>query len=99
MPVQAKKQATIQEIPLVMEEVNGVIQHYYPLGEYVVAQPQVCDGRPTIKYTRIDARHILGALQRGEAAELIADDYQIPVAAVHEAVKLAEIYDYERSYG
>jgi uncharacterized protein (DUF433 family) len=84
--------------PLVSEDVNGVIQHYHPLGKYVVIQPQVCGGRPTIKYTRIDARAITGALRRGDSAELIAEIYRIPLAAVEEAVQLAEVYDYERSY-
>lgn len=98
MAVRAKKHAAIEELPLIAEEVNGVVQQYYPLGEYVVVQPGVCGGRPTIKHTRIDARHILGALRRGDTPELIASDYQIPVAAVHEVVKLAEFYDYERSY-
>ena len=84
--------------PLVSEEVNGVIQQYYPLGKYVVIQPQVCGGRPTIKYTRIDTRAIIGALRRGDGADLIAEIYRIPLAAVTEAVQLAEVYDYERSY-
>ncbi len=96
--IRAKKHAAFEELTLIAEEVNGVIQQYYSLGEYVVVQPGVCGGRPTIKHTRIDARHVLGALRRGDTPELIVGDYQIPVAAVHEVVELAEFYDYERSY-
>ena len=42
--------------------------------------------------------HIIGFLERGDSPELIARNYRIPVAAVHEAVKLASLYDYEKSY-
>jgi uncharacterized protein (DUF433 family) len=93
-----KKKETIAGLPLVRENVNGYIQEYYPIGEYVVVQPLVCGGRPTIKYTRLDARAIIGGLRRGDSAELLAKIYDIPLEAVHEAVQLAEVYDYDRSY-
>jgi uncharacterized protein (DUF433 family) len=58
----------------------------------------VCGGRPTIKYHRLDAMHIIGFLERGESPKQIARNYRIPVAAVHEAVELSSLYDYEESY-
>src|SRR5438874_9759785 len=71
---------------------------YYPLGKHIVAAPGVCGGRPTIKYTRIDARHVIGSLKAGDSPKEIARDYRIPLAAIKEAVALAKEYDYEKSY-
>jgi uncharacterized protein (DUF433 family) len=93
-----KKRETIAGLPLVRENVNGYIQEYYPIGKYVVVQPLVCGGRSTIKYTRIDTRAIIGGLRRGDSTELLAEMYDIPLEAVHEAVELAEVYNYDRSY-
>lgn len=102
MPVKAKKRAarilTVEGLPLIREDSHGIMVEYYPLGKYVVVQPGVCGGRPTMKDTRVDARHVLGALRRGDTPELIAADYLIPVEAIQEAVELADVYDYERSY-
>src|SRR5207244_233291 len=83
---------------LVTEIVDGDIYEYYPLGKHVVAAPGVCGGRPTIKYTRIDARHVIGSLKAGDSPKEIARDYRIPLAAIKEAVALASEYDYEKSY-
>jgi uncharacterized protein (DUF433 family) len=85
-------------LKLVRETFNGGPYEYYPLGKYIVAARGVCGGRPTIKYHRLDALHILGFLERGDSPRQIAQNYKIPVAAVHEAVALAPIYDYERRY-
>ena len=83
---------------LVRETLHGEPYEYYPLGKYIVAAPGVCGGRPTIKYHRLDARHIIGFLERGDSPVLIARNYRIPVAAVREAIDLASLYDYEESY-
>ena len=83
---------------LVREIYGGEVYEYLPLGEYIVAAPGVCGGRPTIKYHRLDARHVIGNLKRGETPEEVAANYDIPVAAVYEAIALASQYDYERSY-
>jgi uncharacterized protein (DUF433 family) len=83
---------------LVRETLHGEPYEYYPLGKYIVAAPGVCGGRPTIKYHRLDAMHIIGFLERGDSPEQIARNYRIPVAAVREAVTLASLYDYEKSY-
>jgi uncharacterized protein (DUF433 family) len=77
---------------------GGEVYEYYPLGEYVVAAPGVCGGRPTIKHTRIDARHVIGSLRSGDTPREISRHYKIPVAAVDEAIALSKRYDYEESY-
>ena len=62
---------------------------YYPVGRHIVVGPGVCGGRPTFKYTRIDVRYALSLLAAGRAIEQVARGYQIPVAAVREALTLA----------
>jgi uncharacterized protein (DUF433 family) len=98
MKIANKKRTKAEPSKLVREIYGGQVYEYYPLGEYIVAAPGVCGGRPTIKYSRIDARHVIGRLQRGNTAEQIARDYEIPIAAVHEAVELASRYNYQKSY-
>lgn len=83
---------------LVRETVHGEPYEYYPLGKYIVAAPGVCGGRPTIKYHRLDARHIIGFLKRGDTPNQIARNYHIPLAAVQEAARLASLYNYEKCY-
>lgn len=83
---------------VITEEYGGRPYSYLPLGKYVVAASGVCGGRPTIKYTRLDARHVVGMIASGESAQQIARTHHIPVAAVEEAVRLATQYDYETSY-
>lgn len=83
---------------LITEDFGGEPYSYYPLGKYLVAAPGVCGGRPTIKYHRLDARWVLGYLKHGDTPQQIACDFNIPVAAVEEVVKLASVYDYEKSY-
>jgi uncharacterized protein (DUF433 family) len=85
-------------LPLLKERVADREIEYYPLGKYLAIVPGVCGGRPTVKFTRIDARAIIGALKRGDPPELIAEDFDIPLGAIDEAVQLAEQYDYEKSY-
>jgi uncharacterized protein (DUF433 family) len=98
MAARAPKARKATKLTLVREEFNGQPYEYYPLGKYIVAAPGVCGGRPTIKYHRLDALHIIGFLKRGDTPRQIARNYHIPVAAVKEAVELASIYDYEESY-
>ena len=68
---------------------GGEPYEYYPLGRHIVAAPGVCGGRPTFKYTRIDVRHALSLLSTGRTVERVAQSYNIPVAAVQEALDLA----------
>ncbi len=74
---------------LVCEVVGGEPYEYYPLGEYIVAAPGVCGGRPTFKYTRIDVRHALSLLSGGRTVEEVAETYEVPLAAIREALDLA----------
>src|SRR3989442_15006162 len=92
-----KRQKEIK-LRLVRDTLHGQPYNYYPLGKYIVAAPGVCGGRPTIKYHRLDARHIIGFLERGDTPQQVARNYRIPLAAVIEAIKLQSLYDYEESY-
>ena len=40
----------------------------------------------------------MGALQRGDTPEQIVAAFDIPLAAIDEAVQLVGQYDYEKSY-
>ncbi len=93
-----KNLTVVNEQELVSEIYGGEVYEYYPLGEYIVAAPGVCGGRPTIKYHRLDARHVIGDLKLSETPEQIAATYDIPIEAVYEAVKLQSQFDYEKSY-
>jgi uncharacterized protein (DUF433 family) len=73
----------------VTEIVGGEPYEYYPLGEYVVCAPGVCGGRPTFKYHPIHVRRAIGVLSGVRSIERVAGEYQVPVAAVQEALELA----------
>ncbi len=74
----------------IMREIVGDEPYeYYPLGRYIVRAPGICGGRPTFKYTRIDVRHALGLLSAGRSIATVAKGYNVPVAAIQEAVQLA----------
>jgi uncharacterized protein (DUF433 family) len=78
---------------LVREIYGGEPYEYYKLGKHIVAAPGVCGGRPTFKYTRIPIEFVLRLLAAGWTIEQIADKYKashVSIAAVREAVKLAE---------
>ena len=78
-----KKQEPVREL------YGGEEYTYYPLGEHIVAAPGVCGGRPTFKYTRIEAAAALNLLAAGYSLDQIAHRYEVPLAAVEEAVRLA----------
>ena len=61
------------------------------LGEYIVADPEICDGVPTFKGTRIMVWQVLDALARGESWEEILKAWpgRISKPAIAEAVRLA----------
>lgn len=101
MTVRAKKvkhQAVVQLPPLVREEINGEVLEYHPLGDYVVIQPGVQGGMPTIKNTRITAGVLVGWVEQGQSPQQVAREYRLPLAAVKEALALAAWYDYDRRY-
>lgn len=76
-------------LKLVSETVGGEVYEYFPIGRHIVIAPGVCGGRPTFKYTRIDVRHALNLLAGGRSIEQVAEAYQIPIAAVREALAMA----------
>jgi uncharacterized protein (DUF433 family) len=79
---------------LVMEMYGGEPYEYYPLGKYVVAAPGVCGGRPTFKYTRIEAKYALDLIATGRSIEEIAYRFRrsnVSADAVREALSLAAL--------
>lgn len=63
------------------------------LGEYIVADPKICHGKPTFKGTRIMVWQILDDVADGRSWEFICNvrwGGRIPVAGVSEAVRLAK---------
>lgn len=77
---------------LVRERYGGEIYEYYPLGQHIVAAPGVCGGRPTFKYTRLEATMILARLSRGETVEELLQAYaasKLSAEAIYEAIHLA----------
>jgi uncharacterized protein (DUF433 family) len=77
---------------LVREIYGGERYEYYPLGKYVVAAPGICGGRPTFKYTRMEAAFVLDLLASGWSIEEVTREYKasrLSASAVQEAIKLA----------
>ena len=63
------------------------------LGEYIVADPEVCHGKPTFKGTRIMVWQVLEDVADGRSWEFICNQRwggRIPLKAVAEAVRLAQ---------
>jgi uncharacterized protein (DUF433 family) len=73
---------------LMTETVGGERYQYVPLGRYVVRAPEVCSGRPTFKYTRIEITGTLERLAAGETIEQIVAGYRGRVSreAIIEAI-------------
>lgn len=86
----AVEQDLIQEP--VREVVGGELYEYYPLGEYVVAAAGVCGGRPTFKYTRIEATGVLNLIAAGHTLADIAQRFDVPQQAVEEAIRVAALH-------
>jgi len=87
---------TMNPVPapeLARETVGGEPYEYYPLGEYVVIAPDVCGGRPTFKYTRLEVSVILSLLGDGWSIDEVAAEYEqsnLRRAAIREALQLAD---------
>lgn len=84
--------APAQAGELVRELYGGEIYEYYPLGKHIVRAPGVCGGRPTFKYTRLEASMILALLSQGDTVEEVLADYnrsKISAEAIYEAIYLA----------
>ena len=67
------------------------------LGEYIEAHQGRCFGKPTFKGTRVLVHLVLESLaESGKTADIVANDYRIPVEAVQEAIRLAaDIYHFD----
>jgi uncharacterized protein (DUF433 family) len=62
------------------------------LGQFIVADPRVCRGRPTFKGTRVTVADVLADVEQGLSWDFIAyrwGDGRIDRAAIAEAVQLA----------
>lgn len=75
---------------LITETVAGEFYKYSPLGKYVVRAPEVCRGRPTFKYTRIEITGTLERLAAGEQIDTIVTGYQGRVSkeAIEETIQI-----------
>ncbi len=74
----------------ITEVVGGEPYQYYALGDHVVRAIDVCQGRPTFKYTRIEITGTFERLMAGENLEDIVRGYRGRVSrdAIEEAVQL-----------
>lgn len=61
------------------------------LGKYIVADPEVCHGKPTFRGTRIMVWQVLEMLADGKSWEAITKDWggRVPPEAIEEALELA----------
>ena len=61
------------------------------LGRYIVADPEVCHGKPTFKGTRILVEQVLRQVAKGLSWDVIVDQWRgdISIDAIAEAVDLA----------
>ena len=78
---------------LVCETHGDVPYAYYPIGQYIVAAPGVCGGRPTFKYTRLEVAVVLDLLAAGWTTEHILHEYaqsKLTPEAITEAIRLAK---------
>jgi len=80
-----------------MKNGKNQVSHRRPkrieLGQYVVADPAICHGKPTFKGTRIMVWQVLEDVAAGRSWEFICNNRwggRIPTAAVGEAVRLAQ---------
>ena len=63
------------------------------LGEYIIADPRICHGKPTFKGTRIMVWQVLEDVADGKSWDFITRvrwGGRVPVAAIAEAVRLAQ---------
>ena len=63
------------------------------LGEYIVADPLICHGKPTFRGTRIMVFQVLNDLAKGKSWQFISEvrwGGRVPLEAIAEAVRLAQ---------
>ena len=75
---------------VITEVINGETYQYYTLGKHVVRAMDVCGGRPTFKYTRIEIAGTLDRLAAGESLDEIVAGYRGRVSreAIIEAIQI-----------
>ena len=83
---------TVLNKQLVREIYGGEVYEYYPLGEHIVAAPGICNGRPTFKYSRIEATGALNLMAAGYTIKQIAQRFEVPLQAIEEALRIAATY-------
>lgn len=91
MDTSLKQDLEFEIPPLEVEIYGGEPYEYHPLGKYIVMAPGVCGGRPTFKYTRIDASLILALLSTGDTIESLVKGYgdsDLTAEAIQEAIGL-----------
>lgn len=61
------------------------------LGKYIVADPEICHGKPTFRGTRILVKTVLAQVASGEDWETIIGDWdgKVNAEAISEAVRIA----------
>ncbi len=61
------------------------------LGKYIVADPEICHGKPTFRGTRVMVADVLEQVASGMAWEAIVEEWRgkVPREAIAEAVRLA----------
>ncbi|ETX03211.1 MAG: hypothetical protein ETSY1_00905 [Candidatus Entotheonella factor] len=82
--------ATLQ---LVREVFDDTVYEYFPIGQYIVAAPEICGGRPTFKYTRLEVATILDLIAAGWTVERLVQEYaqsHLTAESISEAVHLAK---------
>lgn len=61
------------------------------IGRYIVADPEICHGKPTFRGTRIMVAHVLEQVAEGMDWESIVADWRSAISrdAIAEAVRMA----------
>jgi uncharacterized protein (DUF433 family) len=77
--------------PVPIKKRRASKQKRIELGHYIVADPEICHGKPTFKGTRIMVKSVLEMLAAGSDWDRISAAYdgRINHAAIAEAIKLA----------
>src|SRR3954471_10997249 len=63
------------------------------LGEFIVADPEICHGKPTFKGTRIMVWQVLDDVAEGRSWDFICNTRwggRIPMQAIAEAIRLSQ---------
>lgn len=70
---------------------NGNAKNVKSLGRFIVADPRIRRGRPTIRGTRIMASDVLELVELGMSWNRIADEFRgsVSIEAIAECVRLA----------